>query len=324
MEHETVAPLLSDLMTAQLDAARASSAWAHVAACDGCQAVLKAMRQVRDAIAAEGEAVFSAHPSSDDIVRFALADPELPTHVLARIGTHLRLCGSCRAEVDLTRRADSGAPEWWRPFWSPIEALGSALVRLTVPSAWSRLAPALAALVLVLAYPAYQGAVRLPAATRATERAQQEAGALRSEQQGLKSALGKSREELQRFSSWGGGARLLYLSGPTRGESSAPRVSLGEGQPYQPIVVDWRPGTIDAGGPPHGVEVRLVGRVDRTPVWKHQAPVSDLWDPAQQALVLLVPTALLEPGDYRLEVQESGHRVVGFVGGFTVVARGAR
>jgi len=306
VNHENTFPLLSDLLAGAVPEPEAAGAWAHVADCEECRNALTAAHRVRSAIAREGAGIFSEHPSSHDIVRWAQADEELPIAEVARIGNHVRSCETCRREVDLTRRADAdtlGEPRerasgWWTSPW-----------RWTDP----RLAmvPALAALAL-LAYPAYRGLVTVRELEHEKATTARDLAAARQQLHARTAVAAAPRAAPE---AWAGPVRLLYLPATARGERTTPAVVIREGQRYQPIVAEHRPFEGDS---PTGAIEMVILKGD-TPVWREQQPVEQVWDASQSSVVVLAPAPLLEAGEYRFEIRRN--HVVTYQSAFRVTRK---
>lgn len=287
MTHRDVIPLLPDLMEARLDEGLAGPAWAHVAACVECRQAITAMYQVGRAVADVGAAVFATHPSSHDLVRFALVDPDLTTPELARLGDHVRGCDECRDAVALTRDAERATARggFARLLDAPVVRRAAAL------------APALAA-VAILAYPAWMGLARYPEAARAHRESAARVATLESTQRELSAAL----DARTRADASAGPARLLYLPGAVRGTEPAVEVALDPAQRWQPIVIQHRP---FEGAPRGTVEIRI-GPAGEAPAWRESRDAAAFWDPEHEALVALVPASALRTGVSRLEVRHDG------------------
>lgn len=296
MNHQEAVPLLSDLLADRVEEPGASAAWAHVAECPECRQVLTTLHEVRAAVAAEGRRLFSRHPSTDEIVRFAVGDPPLGDGDAVRMEHHLKACTECRNEVELTRRADEATRS---------ESPRGVLDKNPFAGWWPRLAPALtpalAALALVLAFPAYRGFVNYPSLERAFETSQQDAKGLKEEGDRLRSELA-ARPSVPE--PWSGAVRLLVLRPAIRGADSAPVVELAKGQPYQPVVIEQKvfPGNRPAGS----LEVVVTRVSDGVETWRAERETAALWDPALSSLVLLVPTSALGPGLHRIQVVREG------------------
>lgn len=320
MEHERVVPVLSDLLAGRLAPHEASESWTHVAACPECQGTLGAMHELRRAVAARGVALFEAHPSSQEIVRYAAEEDGLSLQNLAEIGLHVRECPECSREVDLTRRADAATRDTASGSPSRLGARFSGFRDFRIERLWPVLAPSLAVALVLFAYPAYLGMAVLPRSERERENAARELASARTRESTLRAELESARGSPGPASDWGGGIRLLFLGGSKRGAQGLPRVVLQPGQPYQPIAIDFDLAAESRRRPPPEVEV-VVRHVPAGEVaWRHQAPASELWDPANQAVVVLVPAAKLTPAEYRLELRRSAEREPAYVARFLVSA----
>ena len=293
MNHLETSAVLTDLLALRLEGPAAAEAWQHVASCRECQDVVTAMHMVRSAIATGGAEAFSPHPASDDLVRYALIDPELSTPALARIGAHVLGCEECGRAAELTRRAEAATRHEPGRFMLPWSGLH-----------WPRwapvLVPALGALAVALAFPAWQGAVGYPELARRSAAIEQEAAILKDETRSLRASLAGRASEATST----GPVRLLYLPPATRGESSVARLTLFPGQAFQPVVIQHRP--FEGAAPNGRVEIRVIRESNGATTWHEERAVTDLWDAAQSAMVLLLPARDLSPGRYRLEILSAG------------------
>ncbi len=297
MTHRDVVPLLSDLLSNLVPEPQATEAWSHVGTCAECRQAVTAMHEVRAAVARGGANVFEAHPTSRDIVSFALEDPALSAEERSKIEAHVAQCASCSDEILLTRRAEAATR---RPGPGPISIPGSAI-------AW--LAPALAAGLIILAFPAYVGLARHPKLLRAHEEAGRQLSELKAEQSRL------SRELAQRqLTDRGGAIRLLYLPATTRGVDRVPSVAILPDQLWQPVIVQHRP---FAGASPSGrMNVEVIRESNGRTIWSGAIEVVEAWDHELEALALLIPAKDLEAGTHRIMLGGAG--VVGYEGRFQV------
>jgi len=296
MNHRDVVPLLSDLLSNQVAEPQATEAWGHVASCAECRQAVTAMHEVRAALARRGAEVFDAHPTSREIVEFALDDPGLTPEVRARVEGHLAECPACSEEVLITRRAEAAT----KSGKGPVSLPGGAI-------AW--LAPALAAVVVALAFPAYVGLIRHPEAVRTQEATRRNLDQLKSEQSLLIREL-----SARRLADPGGPVRLLVLPATTRGEERVPTVRLSPGQAWQPVIIQHRP----FAGPVTGVaRAELVRELDGAVVWRTELRVAEAWDEEFGSLTLLVPAFNLDAGAYQLTLDGPG--VEPYQGRFQVV-----
>ena len=317
MDHDQASALLSDLVAGRLAPAEAGDVEAHLGRCDECRSVYRTLWLVREEASATGDALFDAHPEPELLVRYALADAALATAELARVGAHARACPTCFQEVAVTRRAEAGPGFLTRFARLLFPHMGS-------ESFWPRLAPVLTALVLVLSYPAYLGVVRAPEAGRRNHELVSQLGATQERERTGQNALQATRDELSRVRSWGGGVNLLYLEGATRsGGASRPSISVRPEQPLQPILIDH-----DLSAAAGTISVSLVregsggGAAPAAPLWEHTGTRDELWDRASHGISLLVPAALLTPGEYRVEIRQAGGGLPRFSARFRVTPAG--
>lgn len=287
-------PLLSDLLADRVEEPEASAAWAHVAECGICRSVLTTVHEVRAAVASEKERLFSRHPSPAEIVRYSTGDLASDTASTVQMEHHLRECDTCRTEVDLVKNADQATrldarkPRLeWRLFteWWP-----------QMP----RLVPAMAGIMLLLAYPAYRGMVAYPSLERAYQDSQGEAARLESEGVQLRRELA----DRPAAAAWTGGVRLLVLGPTTRAVEAPPIVVLAAGQPYLPMVIEHRP--FDVGERETPVEIVIRRTADGVDAWRLERSAQELWDPTLNAMVVLVPASVLESGTYRVQMRRQG------------------
>jgi hypothetical protein len=301
MTHRDVMPLLSDLLTNQIGEPDATAAWTHVASCIECRQAVTAMHEVRAAVARGGVHLFEAHPTSQEIVLFALNDPTLSDDERNTIEAHIAECPTCSDEVLLTRRAESATRSGPG---GPISVPGGLV-------AW--LAPALAAVIVMLAFPAFVGLVRYPGLVREHQRVGSEIEGLRAEQsETLKEQTARDPLAL------GGAVRVLFLPATTRGAESIPVVEQLPGQAWQPVIIQHRP---FADATPSGhASVEVTREPSGTVVWRERVAIVQAWDSALGAVTLMIPTAGLDPGVFRIAL--SGEGIVGYESRFEVRIRG--
>lgn len=291
MDHETAASLLSDFSRDALTPGQRLEVEAHLTACPECQAVLSTLRAVRTELTEGGPELFGPHPPAEALARLAAGDSDLDVATLDHLAAHTRMCPTCAREVALAREADRTA--WAR-----------------APHAWIRqgarrgdlLRPALAVLAALLVFPAYLGLVRYP---------EQRAESHRLERELDRMARPATPPPAAR---WGGAVPLLLLSGPERSGSVPPTVTLRAGQPYVAVLVAYDPhsAALDS------IEVRIVRASDGTAVWHSHATGDELWNPALEALTVLVPAEGWQPGGYRLELVWGKRKAPRFTASFQV------
>lgn len=314
MDHRSASEQLSDLVLGTVPETVAPSLWAHVGGCLECQQVLETMGFVRRAGLLENGSRSAAdaparsrHPRAEDIVQYALGDRDQEPSRRAEVTQHLLTCHECRREVDLTWRAERRAR-------SPLRMLTRPW-RVPMPEARTLGWVAAAAAALVLAYPAYLGVTELPATRRAAAARGSELASLLEREGSLRRELGERAREA---SETAGPVRLLYLRPATRGTAGEPTITIPSGQRYLPIVLDHDIGQLAKTRPNDRLEVRVTRDSDTAPAWREEYAVARLWDPASQAVSLLVPVAALKSGQYRLELRDPATGRPRVVSGFAI------
>jgi len=154
MEHAEVVLLLSEFVAGRLSSEKAAPVEAHAAACKECREMIDVIRLASEEIRTHGPALFGNHPSTEDLVAYASGPEHLSTTELARIGSHLGTCSSCRDEVDITSGALNNTESWWQKLFARFS-----MPRLVATPAFQL---ATAVLFLVMLYPAYLGLTRQP------------------------------------------------------------------------------------------------------------------------------------------------------------------
>lgn len=279
MTHEQAVPLVSDWARGALDAGRSRAVEEHVLSCGECQAAAEAAVGLH-AEAARLARTPSAHPSPDTLAAY-VCDPQAASIIaLAMIGAHVRACDSCGQDVALMREASR--PAWLRTVHAAWEGPGSG-------GRWLR--PTLAACALLLLFPAWRGLVELPRERAAYEQRVQDAEQARELAEGKLRGLAPHPTPPIR----GGGVAALVLQGVARDAGALPTLRLRPGQPLQPVLLDVSP-------PPGEVRVTLL-RANGSVAWTAVGPREEYWDDANRLTGLLIPTGVLLPGEYRIEVR---------------------
>ena len=286
MEHRDAAPLLIDHVRGRLEGESARTMESHVATCAECRGLAETIRRVDHEISAHGAALFERHPTSDDLARWALAADSLPTEILARLGGHVNACPTCRREAELARRAATP---------SLATALAGRARGLAGEGMGGWLKPALAVAAILLAWPAWQGLVAVPALRREVAETRAELDAARERERAVTPAPEVS----------GGAGRIVVLGGAMRSTGDGPAVALAEGQAVLPVLIDLEsaPALLDADGQ---LDATLVPAGGGAAVFALRASATALRDPAMRTLTLLVPTSRLSPGAWRLELRRAG------------------
>lgn len=293
MTHEEAAQLLPDHLEGRLSDPVRSELERHASACPDCQALSATYRVLDAGFRAEAAQAAARHPTVDDLVDFALADPASLASKRSELALHLQVCASCAGEVQAVR--DS------RVQVEGLSPRGILARVLASPNA----APLAAGLILaLLGYPAYLGLVRLP-------RVQQDLEALRanlvqfeSTVTSLHASLEQMQGQLRRMSSWTGGIVVPLLTAPVRA-AAAPRttIPLQKGQPFICLAVD--PGLPAEGEGVKGYLAEIL-TAEGSRVWSFEMEPEELKRQMTLAgsVAFLIPAADLLPGDYRFRMTE--------------------
>ncbi len=315
MDHESASSRLVDYARGRLESSQAAELSEHVRSCAECGEALETARRVDFELGIHGAAMFGAHPDATTLARYVLASDALDREQLAAIAAHLRACPTCSHESQAARKANE--PSWLR---------GAASIFSGSPSratpAW--LSPALAVLAVAMIYPSYVGLVRYPHERAAREHSATETETLRQEDADLRRTAAQSGHA-GTSATIAGGARALLLSEVKRGPGeTTPTVTLRATQAYIAVLIDYNL----AGAAPRALgrtfEVRILHPEALTPTWRYSGTGRDLWDARNQLVSLLIPTAYLTPGAYRLEIREIDARRPSFTAHFAVAVEPGR
>lgn len=286
MEHEEAQRLLADRSHGRLAEAVQRDLAAHLSACGKCGSLSETYEMLRASLAT---AAVAEHPTSEEIVAYALRSGDLTGEDLARLAAHARACDPCAGEVAAVAEADAAAGSLGG---RPPSGFLRFLLRPGPAAALTA-----AGLLLVMGYPAFLGLVRLPELRRAQQEAQDRVAALTGELDG-------ARRSLQEFADWDGPAQWLTLRRPRRGEAPRNLISLQPDQPYLQVAVR----------PLLGEEVqddaRFLARIedeDGREIWAAELRASQIREhvAADGVVVLPVRSALLPPGGYRFRLVSS-------------------
>jgi hypothetical protein len=278
VEHDEALQRLSDWAEGRMPREELDALEFHLARCEACREVSATVREIVTHARPEDVALFTPHPSSDRIAGYA--DPAgLSIAERAEIHDHVRICPTCRAEVGLVRRAlEARSPRRLRfPSGRLVEALSG--------TRW--LAPALAGLTLIMAYPAYLGVFGERGAPATSE---------------------------------GSGAIALVVRATTRDAGTIPSITEPP-RALVPILVD-----LDLSGwfetpetSASRIEIRLAREGQVEPVWSTAIEARAVWDPANRVVTLLVPSATLPAGSYVLSLRSRDPGAHEFEGAFRVL-----
>jgi hypothetical protein len=278
MDHQEASPLVSDWVRGELARDRAALVERHV---DGCRECRDAAEAARSLVAEAGRVrrAAVAHPPADTLARYVTAPQEEPFASLAGVAIHLQACAPCREDVALMREA--ATPGWWRP----LRAWFASAPLLPRP-----LQPAFAAAVLLLIVPAWFGVVEGPRQRAESERRVRSAEDARVRAEAEVAQISARAKEPPR----GGGVVALVLRGATRSAEAPPALRLRADQALQPLLLDVTP-------PDVPLTARLLA-ADGSVAWSASGAREEFWDEANQLVGVLVPAALLQPGEHRVEL----------------------
>ncbi|MGQ0722788.1 MAG: zf-HC2 domain-containing protein [Candidatus Eiseniibacteriota bacterium] len=295
MDHQEASPLVSDWVRGELGGSRAALVERHVAGCRECRDAAEAVRAlVAEAGRMRGAAV--AHPPADTLARYVTAPREEPFASLAGVAIHLQGCAPCREDVALMREAS--VPGWWRPIRAWFAS---------APPLPRALQPAFAAAVVLLIVPAWFGIVDAPRQRAESEGRVRAAEEARAKAESEAAFLAQRAAEAPR----GGGVAALVLRGATRSAEEAPTLWLRADQALQPLLLDVTP-------PDAPITVRLVG-ADGVIAWSASGARDEFWDEANRLVGVLVPAALLQPGEHRVELSAGPDEPAFFSAAFRVL-----
>jgi hypothetical protein len=288
MNHETAIPLIGDLLHGRLSGKIRGEVLSHVTSCTECKSLSETYAVLSEAWHDDT----LEHPPSELIVQYAIAEDSLDEEVRAKVSAHLLKCELCASEVDVTSNAEAELAAVESP---PSEQPGEMRDRRWL------LAPAItaAAVLVILAYPAYLGLFEVPR---------------------IKSRLSVLEAEgtADTTAKWTGLAEPLYLQSPLRGvDTELPTIELASGQPYISLAVV--PGMLEeyAGAQSIRFEIR---DADGQSTWSWALSESELRSRADGDVVwFMVPGSALPAGRLTLSVsREPGSGVPVFEAPFLV------
>lgn len=260
-------PLLHDYHLGRLDRPRHAEVEAALAASSELRELSRTYWLLSAVI--REQARTADHPSADEIVQLALGPDQIDDESQARLSQHLDSCQSCADQLNRTRQAAASIRQ--RP---QLGGTGPAPVRSGFRGGGLLAAVAAVLLAAVLAYPAYVGLVRYPAARN-------EAAAL--------------AEQLA------GPVDLQLLVSGARDGAELPVVELAADQPYVALGID-----VDI--PPRLADTDMLrietSMADGSPVLLGELTAARARQQIAAAgvVTLLVPRVSLEPGRQTLRV----------------------
>lgn len=296
MKHEEAVLLLPDLSMKGLDERVRSDLLAHREGCAECQDVSGLYDLFVSAVQENAAGASLAHPSSEEIVAYALQAETLLSEWRRQLASHLLVCPSCSEEVTLARDAERASRP--RVLHFPFGRV------LELSPAWHPgLAAGMAAgLVLaVLAYPAYLGLNRVPELTREAGELQKARVSAEAKARTLTSRLAEAQERLGRVQNWVGPVQWLFLTGPRRGERPIPQLRLASGQPFVLVAVQ---ASVPAGAAGLSVFRAEIRNVDGRVAWRSELTAAQMRESLDLASVIAlpVPASALAPGPYKLTI----------------------
>ena len=299
INHDEALELLPDLLQDRLDEPSRARLREHLEDCRECSDAKTTLELLVTASPGSDDA-YAHHPTSEEIVAFALDEPSLSADRKKSISKHVQSCLSCRREIEATREADRMV----EPVLAHDESTSPARKGADRWS-WAALAAA-AALVSALAYPAVLGLVRLPAARSQIASLRESAALLQAQVGTLEDRLEGMRSELEKRQDLSGFLPFHVLQSPERGSRSANEITLESGQPNVLLLVEL------AGREVRTAPEESVVRLTIEPLgWTEEIPVTMARDYRTQfgGLPMVLPAERLSDEPQLLEVYlvENGH-----------------
>jgi hypothetical protein len=283
MTHEGAVEKIVDLLHGRLADIERDDTVAHVRGCAECGELAATYATLSAAFDDDGAA--GEHPPGALIVSYALREQGLAAHERDWVASHVLQCNACAAEVETIGEAEAEAA---RDSATPA---GAEPPSRRARSAAYAPAFAAAAVLLLLAYPAYLGLFEVP---RIHERI---------------ATLEASRSAAPAPETWDGGpVHQRVLAAPLRGTTGEPTViPLAEGQPYVMLEVD--PGSLEE----FATGVTRFGVLDGTgaSLWSRELTADQIRSYVRSTgtLEFVVPAAALGSGPLTLAVSRGSERL---------------
>jgi len=269
MEHTEAQLHLIGLATGRLPAPLRTAVEQHVDGCDECSSVLETMQILAQLRPDQARALREDHRSADDLAMLAANDPGLDPTLRSEIRSHLRACPLCAFELDLAERALTARPARARRLRSLFTTPAGSIAVGRV---------AVAALIILMAYPTYRG---------------------------LTGPLGPTTADSGAVLATGAGTRLVVLPAARRGTPEDVLVRAPHGPGLQPVALEF-----DLAMVPEGTSARLrfvlMASGSQT-VWTLDVDGEDVWNAELRMISVLVPNAVLQQGSYILQLQIGRH-----------------
>jgi hypothetical protein len=292
MNHDEALELLPDLLQDRLDEPSRARLRKHLEDCRECSEAKTTLELLATAAPGDDDA-HAHHPTSEEIVAFALDEPWLSADQKKSISRHVQSCLYCRTEIEATQQADRMVePVLAHDEPSPPAQKGADRWP------WAALAAA-AVLVAALAYPAVLGLFQLPAARSQIASLRESAGLLQAQVGTLEDRLEGMRSELEKRRGLAGFLPFHVLQSPARGTRSATEITLESGEPHVLLLVEL------AGREVQTAPGESVVQLTIEPLgWTEEIPVTMARDYRTQfgGLPLVLPAARLSDEPQLLEV----------------------
>ncbi len=294
MNHDRVLELLPDLLGGGLDEKARGEVTTHLAECPDCADALRTLELLATPGIGVEEGRSVDHPSSEEIVDFAVRAPTLDGGRREKIALHLEGCAACAVQVEVTQQVEAalsgteGGPRNLLAFGrtSPSTRIWAVRIAATVVLA-------------LLAYPAFLGLVRLPDLAGRAESLAEANAELEAQVRRLGEDLANARVALVQGQAWAGAWRLFEVAGGMRGEPDLTEIRVGRETSFVPLVVDV---SAPAGAAPDPAILFEISGEDGRPVWKTETSLAAAADFASGPALLLVPAATLGEGRRMLQV----------------------
>jgi hypothetical protein len=278
-----------ELLRGQLTGDEAVATARHVEGCETCQALARAYELVGAALDEEVRSRTEGHPSSEQLVTYALRLAALAPDERESLAAHLVVCSECTRQAETVRHAEAatGAP--------PV-SMRQAPRRGAALGPNLRAALAAGVVFAVLGYPAYVGL---------THRASDGAPAPSGSEETAETTVGGERTPARRLAPAGlhpvlGPAVWRLLEPPTRGQDLE-RVTIPVAAEHRVVGLLVRPPDPPPDAPA-STTVRIeILRADAGLVRSWERPLSRIrLDMSRDHVVLLLPAEELPAGRYRL------------------------
>lgn len=266
MDHDEALTQLTALAAGQLTDELQADVEEHTAGCTDCAGVLATMRELEALDPDQRRILAEPHRTADELARLAADDPTLAPDARLEIAAHARGCGPCGLELHFARVALTTGLSWQ-------ERLRKRL-RIPDPGSLAVGRLAVAALIILMAYPAYRG-LTVPSGPTA----------------------GNSGAVLTQ----GAGTRLVVLPAARRGTPEDILVPRPLQDGLLPVALEY---DLDPALRAAVLEFSL--RRDGVEVWSLDVIATDVWNPDLATLSVLIPHAVLEPGAHVLQVGSPG------------------